>query len=770
LKSHPAEQGQNLFDLALPGKLDLNVEYLGSITAHMKPGARQNIKPDLTDHPGKYPAFARQPMVRSGIVESGDIIWFKFRVKNTGDTILDAEGFGGWGLYPELSKKDASGEYKFHSGHYNMYLRDRKYLYPGESHDIWINFMAENSVESYHIEPGDYLVKFRTYYRYYKECNDWLNMWDGAWMYIAEMPVMIKDKPEMAPVAPLIVTMTNGGQEDKLTRYIHTFEEFMTSFDCWQSAPDSGNSISGTLHLQIAPWTNDITVKLIGVEPVRCITGSTHISVYNSSLKLKPKLHAGNCLVKNDKRVPVIYSQLMSDMRGNIQVSPWPDQYIKNDIRRMMECGVNICSTTAMPWLYDDFHNPTVNHNGDAMKYSLDVARAMGMKFEAWGSYPFDRSTVADIYNALTVDTIKMDIYNTDGYPAVSDADPNIAKANAAIWMYQFKRWGDAYAQLESDIIPFGTEDTRGWMREDVNIRNPIGELSKKAFRVWLRGKYSSIDKVNASWRTSYPSFESIDPEADGNVNIFGHRWEYLNQSKTFHDWDKAMADFDAWRTSMRIKNYQDVLNILHREVPQAAMLLRTEGGNAIYDGLDSSDSNPHYRHAFYSQRRVAAIGSMISESRVIAYHSDYTTIPYTPTEIRHITMMGVKEGIIPAWLPQFDNMRDIAINPKYRMDYQFNYNVDKPVKGAMMHVLSPVYTWFQAVIEEGGIPGILWEDLQCDGFVTETQERELLFYKEKMNEYLASPEGVEASSTNVKSLDRSWLKKTHPKVCYILK
>lgn len=109
--------------------------------------------------------------------------------------------------------------------------------------------------------------------------------------------------------------------------------------------------------------------------------------------------------MKDGKRAPVVYSQLMSDMRGNIQVSPWPERYIKDDIRRMMECGVNVCATTAMPWLYDDFRNPTFNYNGDAMKYSLDVARKMGMKFEAWGSYPFDRSSVADIYHELTGDT-----------------------------------------------------------------------------------------------------------------------------------------------------------------------------------------------------------------------------------------------------------------------------------------------------------------------------------------------------------------------------
>lgn len=764
------KKGKDLFDLALPGKLDLKVDYLGSITAHMKPDARHNLKADFSDTPGEFPAFTRKPMVRSGIVESGDIIWFKFRVKNTGNTILDPEGFGGWGLFPELDKKDASGVYKFHSNHYNLYIRDRKYLYPGESRDFWINFMGAGSMESYRIEPGDYKIQFRSYYRYYKEWNDWLNMWDGAWMFIAEMPLTIKPKPESAPVAPLKVTLTDSGQSDKLTRYIHTLEEFMTSFDCWQNAPSSANSVSGTLYLQVAPWTDNIVVKLINVDPMRCKTVASDILVDNSTLTLKPNLNPGNCIVKDGKRVPVIYSQLMSDMRANIQVSPWPEKHIKDDIARMMECGINVCATTAMPWLYTDLWNPEVNHPGDAMKYSLDVARKLGMKLEAWGSYPYDRSTVASVYKELTGDTITMDVFSSDGGPVVSQSDPNIAKANAAIWLYQFKRWGDAYAQFESGKIPFGTEDTRGWMRQDVHSRFPIGDLSKKNFREWVKNKYSSIDKVNAAWNSRYASFDEIDPEANTTLNMFGHRWEYLDQNAVFHDWNKAIADFDEWRTWLRIKNYRDSLDIIHKEVPQAVMILRTEGANAIVDGLNPSDPNPHYRHAFYNQRRVAANGDMITESKAFNYHSDYTTIPYTPTELRKLTKLGVKDDIIPAWLAQFDNMRDIAVNEKYGTDYQINYNADKPVKGSMMHVLTPVYTWFQAVIEEGGIPGILWEDLQCDGFTTETQQREMLFFKQKMEEYLQTPEGIKASTSNVKTPDQSWLKEVKPKISYKVK
>jgi hypothetical protein len=113
--------------------------------------------------------------------------------------------------------------------------------------------------------------------------------------------------------------------------------------------------------------------------------------------------------------------------------------------------------------------------------------------------------------------------------------------------------------------------------------------------------------------------------------------------------------------------------------------------------------------------------------------------------------------------------MRDIAVNEKYGTDYTVHYNTDVPVKGAMMHVLTPVYPWFKAVIEEGGIPGLLWSDYNCDGFVTETQERELRFYRDKLETFLASPAGIRMTTRGVRAPDNSWMKKTKPRKSYFL-
>ena len=50
-----------------------------------------------------------------------------------------------------------------------------------------------------------------------------------------------------------------------------------------------------------------------------------------------------------------------------------------------------------------------------------------------------------------------------------------------------------------------------------------------------------------------------------------------------------------------------------------------------------------------------------------------------------------------------------------------------------MMHVLTAVYPWWQAMAEEGGVPGITWADYECDGFVTATQAREMKLFKEHL-------------------------------------
>ncbi|MBI4579884.1 MAG: hypothetical protein HY718_09290, partial [Planctomycetes bacterium] len=392
-------RGRDLFDLALPGRIDLNIEYLGSVTAHLRPGGRHNLKPDYSDQPADYPPFDRRPLVRSGVVEAGDLVWFKIRYTNSGTTILDPEGLGGCLFFPQLLRKNAEGKYEVVGQHYNLYIRDLEYLYPGESRETWINFSTfkPETPEGMGLVPGEYLLRVRLAYRCYKTTDPFLNNWDGAMALIWDSPFVVEPQARDVPVAAASKPLTDGGEPSKITPFIHTFEEFMTAFDCHQAAPaDGGNRIAGTLHLQVAPWTNQIVVKLIGTAPVALASVPVPIEVGGDSLRISPEARPAEYRIHDGRREPVIASQTMADMRANIQLGPFPERHIRERLREMLDCGINVVATTAMPWLYHDRRNPPSNYNGDAMKYFLDVARREGMLVEGWGTYPFDRGTIQD--------------------------------------------------------------------------------------------------------------------------------------------------------------------------------------------------------------------------------------------------------------------------------------------------------------------------------------------------------------------------------------
>jgi len=736
---------RNLFDLALPGRIDFDVDFIGSVTAHLVPEKKHNITPDFSDTPQTYPNFVRQPLVRSGIVEAGDLVWFQFRLKNTGNTIFDAEGFGGGQLYPELLRKDKDGIYQPFAKTYNLYYRNLTYWYPGETWEPWILFSIPKEgmpKEHYRLEPGDYKIRLRMTCRLYQTPDPAINYWDGPEVFSWEQPITVEAAPAQAPVAAGSKLKPASDLPNKLPTFIHTFEEFMTAFDCHLKPPqDRTKSIQGTLYLQVAPWTRQVVLRLIGGKVPEVVTKAVPIQVDAGSLKLNlpeklPHVVAG----ADGKAQPLFFSQTMADMRTGVQVGPWPEKHIRSGIREMKDLGVNFVATTSMPWLYDDSLKRPFNHAGDALKYALEVLRQEGMPVEAWAQYPFDRGTIRDISTWISGrDFSGMGTVPSgygDGSQYISMLDDRLSEANAATLLYHLARWGDLFFQEQDGTVPIGVEDTRGWMRDDLNVRFPVGPQGTAAFRQWLEHRYASIEKLNQAWKTSFESFDQIDPETY-KLGKYGQRWSYGDASHPFHDWNQAVEDFDIWRTIVRVGNYRDYLGIAKERIPDPKVMFRTEGGQAIVGGLDPEGPNAHFRHAYYGQRRLGAIAEILSASGVVGYHADYTTLPYTPTELRKIVKLAVSQGITPAYLPQFNQMRDIAINPQYGNPYQTDYNLNTPMKGYMMHVLTASYPWYQVMIEEGGIPGILWEDLECSGFATDTQKREMRLYQEKLNRAL---------------------------------
>jgi hypothetical protein len=771
--------GRDLFDLALPGQIDLDVEFMGSITAHLTPGARHNLRADMLDEPGHYPGFERREQVRSGVIEAGDLVWFQFQVTNTGNTIFKPEGFGGCQFFPILKKRDAEGRWVDAGGAYNLYVRDTDYLYPGESRTYWVHCTgsypgysgsgASETPQGFGLTPGEYRFLFRMTYRCYETDDPFLNIWEGPIGFVWEMPFLVEAAPRQ--VDPFEGRKLDLGQNetDHITRFIHTFEEFMTAFDCHLKAPERGDAVEGKLHVQLAPWTQEIVLKLVTSDPLEVRTVALPLEIDRSSLDLAFDPDPDLFHVRDGYWRPVIASQSMADMRTNVQIGPFPERHIRARLREMMECGINTVATTSMPWLYDDRTSPESNYQGDAFKYFLDLARAEGLEVFGWGTYPFDRATVLPIAQWISGKAFAARSF-THGGAMVGMCEPNLPLANAVLWDYQARRWGDLYFQSARGEVPIDVEDTRGWMRQDIHIRYPAGEETVRVFQAWLRKKYQGLDALNDCWGTAYHDWSEIQPEAGQSANQFGHRWEYTNPDHAFHDWSKPVLDWDVFRTELRLQNYADTLAEFRKSVPGAVINVRTEGGNVLVSGLSPVSANAHFRHIYYSQRRCALMAEVVqARPGLIRLHSDYTTVPYTPSEIRFLTRTGVQQGVIPCYFPQFDNMRDIAINARYGTEYQVHYNLPEPRKGYMMHVLHAVYPWFKAVYEEGGIPGILWEDYQCDGFATVTQKREMRLFHEKLGTLIARPENRRLRRAQVGNDHDEWRRELDVHPCYIL-
>jgi hypothetical protein len=188
-------------------------------------------------------------------------------------------------------------------------------------------------------------------------------------------------------------------------------------------------------------------------------------------------------------------------------------------------------------------------------------------------------------------------------------------------------------------------------------------------------------------------------------------------------------------------------------------MGIRTEGGNVT--GVVPHDTpSSHLRHTYYAQRRCAIVPQILAKSGVVSMHSDYVTLPYSVKEWEHLVATSTALGITNMPLMQSNRMRDIAINSKYGDDYSVHYNLTgSNTKGAYINTQISVFQVFKAIYENGGIPGVLWEDYLCDGYVTETQQKEMKFYSSKIAEMMATEEAQIWATTNVPDVESVYAK-----------
>lgn len=750
----------NCFDLTSPGSPDISYEYLGYVTGTVLEGVRNNMQRKNNDTPAAfYPDFTVSDLNPSGTVMSADLVWLKFRYTNTGNTVLDCEGQGNFNIFPRLFKKSTDGSWTDVGGTFNQYIRELTYVYPGESREFYVNFLVGFGAEDYGktamnlgLLPGEYKVVLTALYRTELDYNAEVNLYHGRTMNVAEYLFSVSDTAKDTKAGEVRTLSRDAATDSAKRSWLHYFEEFMTTFEQHRNGVSAGVT-EGRIYLQCAPWTDQIVIKVIHSDPQKMISVKVPVRVSTDGTEIVYDPDNINVIVNSEGyEEPVICIQSMPDLRANVQISPYPQETIIRDLLTMKECGANVTSWQGFTWLFDSVADQVastsqgtlgkkVNLPGDSLKYALDVCRGLGLKSLGLASYPYGRNAVASAASWLSKKNYSF--MPGSSYAEADYSDPKVAEANAIVSLYERSRWGDLYWSDATGRNVYTIEDTRGLMRYEHQCRYGIGEGSKKAFREWLREKYGTVEALNKAWGSDYSVFLEIDPERDQPYDdtAFGKWVYYTNRNTPFYEWSPAIIDLDIFRTQLRVDSYESFTADMRKQDDGASVQMRTEGSQFIVPGLDPDTTNPHYRQIIYSQLKGAAVAELIAPSDAVSAHCDYTRLAMTPSEVRYLTRKSTDNGIISMLLPQFHDMRDIALNDVYGEDYRGYYNLSDPVaKGAYVHQLTAVFPWWKATYEEGGVPGILWQDFECNGFVTETQIKEMKFFREKLLETLSDP------------------------------
>jgi len=760
----------DIYDLNLPGRVDVTYEYLGCVTADYDLNKRPVFDTNAsltgnfndTQQGTLYPSSGDKPLMKSGNLKSSDLMWFKFKYTNTGNTVLDSEGNGTFKFIPVLYRKNGA-VYQEYCQPGNLFYPLTEYIYPGESRNVYFEYTSR--LPEYRLPQGEYEIRLLGDVINVQDSHGdegAPNMWSGIFPTISHFYFSVSDNAS--------VTSPRAIVKDKLSniprnKWVHRFEEFMSSHDSLLDTVEDG-VYEDTMFVQVAPWSTNITLKLINGDKQEIKTVTLPLKVDTNAVKIDFNSANNNFVMEDGKRRPVFMSQIMADMRINVVMGPNADEIIANQLLDMKEVGVNLLSTT-QGFVYDMMPTGTDvadrtsmkswNNATDAYKFSMDVARLLGIQTEASSVYPYNTQDNATSWIAGSP------VYPTD---KVGFSDPTYIDAAALKAQYQFMRWGDNYWTRPTGGAALALEDTRGWLRIDqFDVRYMIGDSGKAAYRNFLTRVYGNVNNVNQALGTKFSSIAEIDPEKGAIVDSIGTAFDYTIGDITFKDWSKPAVNFDIFRTIERVTQYREIIGRVSNYLPKAKILLRTEGSNWVVPGIDPNTSNPRYRQMYYNQLRTGLVGEIMTASNTIYGQSDYFVVYVPPSEVSELTKRSVAAGIIPMHQYGLNKIRDVAINEKYGRSYQRNYNLKSNDRGVLMDTLVSGFGIWKATYEAGGVPGLMWQDYLCAAYLSETQFKELRFFKEKMDAALSTPEGKKWASQS--GPDTGWTKKSSGQFSY---
>jgi hypothetical protein len=649
-----------------------------------------------------------------------------------GDTILDPEGLGSMVADPHLLKLKDDGQVEWDARTLNLMHRHLEYVYPGESFEHWVSFYCPAfGKDARGLQTGDYKIVYSLQGRFYDQFDRYTNIWWGTEFARLEIPLTVTANPTVMPVE---ATFTMHDTTGRMPGYFSDFEEFMTSFKILP--PQQTQEVrQATLYVQVAPWTEDIVIKLITQQPRRIAAATVPVRVDNSSLAIQYNPRNMATITEADgHQKPAFFAQLMPAMRV-ARLTPYPERDLLRFAQEAKDLGVDVVINTAGEWWTQDLCGQGGPHNflGNDYKYFFDVVvRQVGFKLLGWSVLGPCRPAIYQKAEPLLGRKIEY-VASANGWgsphSAVDMCDPAVVEVLAAWTFYQYERWGDLWYQTKDGRVPVDVEDTWGWLREYENRRYAIGPLGLQRFQAWLQKKYGTIEAVNRAWGSAYADFAEIDPQKDqGREVIMGEEKPYFYYNKkghVFHNWSLAMEDFDLFRSLLKVDVYRELLETLREKIPTAEINLRTEGTHFIVPGEPQFD-DLHLRQIYYGQRKNADLFEVMKNQDAIRYFSSYTTMPYSVETWRHAHRQMVAAGLIPNYLPTFDRMRDMVANRHIGTDHTMDFNYDQPTRVIEVYRLLAAYPYWRAAYEEGGMPCVIWSDYTCDGFMTETQKREL--------------------------------------------
>ena len=751
------DKNGSFYDLNLPHNVAVKAEYQGYVAATTNGANRPWLSPYQNKNVvgQQYPQYDTENLVASDTVKQSNYIWFKFKITNTGDTILDGDGNGTFCFDPVLYRHKQDGTTETIDND-NLFSRITEDLYPGESTEMYFYFKYPSAPNN--LAAGNYTIKLTHVVRNEKDRPDWnTKIWGGYTYGESTHNITIGDT-----AGTNIANETKNETFHTGTRngWMHSYEEFTSSFDSWLEPWAIKSTEKNTMWVQPAAWSDRVVIKFMSGDNNDMVSATIPLKVETDSIQVKLNQTADNFIITDEgTKYPASASQSMCDMRVNI--SQHPDAAAKqlDELLDMKECGINIVTTTmAFNIGGGGHHNASPSDMQDSNYFMSDMTKKLGMRLEGYMSYPY---ASGDGWSARW--------YTGDNQYKVKPydfGDLMTGKTEGLRGLWQFMQWGHNYYINGAGKPVIVTEDTRGWMRIDFRARFRMGEnaTSLVNFRKWVMKKYGgSFDALNESWGTSYSSVKEIDPEYGTTDD---HGWcNYTQGYSDFYEWSNAMNDFDIYRTLERTYGYQEAINIMKNytqdnpDFPAASIDttigIRTEGGNMT--GVVPYDTNnSHFRHTYYSQRRNALIPQILAKSGTVSLHSDYVTLPYSVSELEKLVSSSTSLGITSMPLFQSNRMRDIAINPQYADSvYDIEYNMeDCNICGAYINTQLSVFEMFKAVYENGGIPGVLWEDYLCDGYVTETQQKDMKFYASKIAEMMQTDEAKAWATTNVPDVE----------------